>query len=220
MWEVLWIYEGPFLCIESYSEVGRKTNHCPARFQAQNLVIKVSYIIWIICIPPWKIYMKPTNHPCKKEHDLPNLQGMMFQPLIFRGVPLETLELYLALVLSSLSSLNYKHMSLCYKAFEPNAPHSIDTFFGYTLTPLKFNIVHLNINPLEVWRFRTWKPSFSGAMSNFGVVFSPYLTLVFRIVTWCIRLGPPSTVNPVESHMKVYLDSFLSTTKDQHFMGI
>lgn len=86
MWEVLWIYEGPFLCIYSYSEVGRKTNHCPARFQAQNLVIKVSYIIWIICIPPWKTNMKPTNHPCKKE------ENMIFQTsrewcstLIFRG---------------------------------------------------------------------------------------------------------------------------------------
>jgi len=36
-------------------------------------------------------------------------------------------------------------------------------------TPLKFNMVHLNINPWKR-RFRTWKPSFSGAMLNFGVV--------------------------------------------------
>ena len=30
--------------------------------------------------------MEPTNHQFGKENDLPNLQGIMFQPLIFRGV--------------------------------------------------------------------------------------------------------------------------------------
>ena len=27
---------------------------------------------------PWKINMEPTNHPFRKENDLPNLQGIMF----------------------------------------------------------------------------------------------------------------------------------------------
>ena len=30
--------------------------------------------------------MEPTNHPFRKETDLPNLHEDMFQPLIFRGV--------------------------------------------------------------------------------------------------------------------------------------
>jgi len=29
--------------------------------------------------------MEPTNYSCRKDNDLPNLQGIMFQPLIFRG---------------------------------------------------------------------------------------------------------------------------------------
>ena len=32
---------------------------------------------------PWKINMEPTNHPLRKEHDLPNLHDYM---LIFRGL--------------------------------------------------------------------------------------------------------------------------------------
>ena len=27
---------------------------------------------------PWKINMEPTNHPFRKENDLPNLHGIMF----------------------------------------------------------------------------------------------------------------------------------------------
>ena len=27
---------------------------------------------------PWKINMEPTNHPFRKDNDLPSLQGMMF----------------------------------------------------------------------------------------------------------------------------------------------
>ena len=34
---------------------------------------------------PWKINMEHTNHTFRKENDLPNLQGVMFQPLIFQG---------------------------------------------------------------------------------------------------------------------------------------
>lgn len=34
-----------FYVYKAIQKVGRKNNHCPARFQAQNLVIKVSYII-------------------------------------------------------------------------------------------------------------------------------------------------------------------------------
>jgi len=30
--------------------------------------------------------MEPTNHPFRKENDLPNLHDEMFQQLIFRGV--------------------------------------------------------------------------------------------------------------------------------------
>ena len=32
--------------------------------------------------------MEPTNHPFRKENDLPNLHEDMFQPLIFQGVHL------------------------------------------------------------------------------------------------------------------------------------
>ena len=39
-----------------------------------------------ITITPWKINMEPTNHPCRKENDLPNLHEDMVQPLIFQGV--------------------------------------------------------------------------------------------------------------------------------------
>ena len=35
---------------------------------------------------------------------------------------------------------------------------------------LKLNMLHLKSFPLEVWRFRTWKPSFSGSMLNLGRV--------------------------------------------------
>ena len=34
--------------------------------------------------------MESTNHPFGKENYLSNLQGMMFQPLIFKGVPMVT----------------------------------------------------------------------------------------------------------------------------------
>ena len=30
--------------------------------------------------------LEPTNHPLRKEHDLPNLQEIVFHPLIFMGV--------------------------------------------------------------------------------------------------------------------------------------
>ena len=36
---------------------------------------------------PWKINMEPTNHPFRKENDLNQTFIVMFQPLIFRGVP-------------------------------------------------------------------------------------------------------------------------------------
>ena len=36
--------------------------------------------------PPWKVNMEPTNHPFRKEYDLPSLHEDMFQPFIFRGV--------------------------------------------------------------------------------------------------------------------------------------
>ena len=107
---------------------------------------------------------------------------MMFQPLIFRGVPLETLELHLALVLSSLSSLNYKQMSLFYLAFEPlGTSFHRYIFLGlYTKTQrLKFNMVLPNIkcleNLLETIIFRC-----NGKLWG---CFSSYLILVFRIFT-------------------------------------
>ena len=39
----------------------------------------------ILGITPWKINMKPTNHPFRKEHDLPN-PHVPSSMLIFRGV--------------------------------------------------------------------------------------------------------------------------------------
>ncbi len=36
--------------------------------------------------------------------------------------------------------------------------------------PLKFNILHLKINHWKFWRFRLWKPSFSGSMLVSGRV--------------------------------------------------
>ena len=36
--------------------------------------------------------MEPTNQPFRKENDLPNLHGIMFQPLIFQGVSITNQE--------------------------------------------------------------------------------------------------------------------------------
>ena len=42
------------------------------KHQAKNLNLSFN------CDTPWKINMEPTNRPFGKEHDLPNLQGIMF----------------------------------------------------------------------------------------------------------------------------------------------
>ena len=58
------------------------------------------------CVTPWKInIVQPTNHPFRKEHDLPNLHDYVPCQLIFRGVSLVSIDLPMFLHFKSLNSL-------------------------------------------------------------------------------------------------------------------